>query len=250
MKSIKITETQDSNYFLITNDQIGQLEGWEYPTVISAIQDLPSKKGALYITSKYGRRRFSVMGSIKGQTYAQRIAMGLALRQTGVEKLLEFTTFNDLTLRAYVEVLDFKHKYTKWSKPFLIELVAADPRFYSQTLHDTEVADGDTETVNNAGNEITGPILKLSGAGTYWTVSNLTTGESFTLDFEITGGGYVEIDTENKTVLFNGTTSKFSDFAGDFFNLNPGNNSIKLEVVGGDVTSLLNVYHRDAYISI
>ena len=112
MKTIRITETTKNKYFEITGNQIGTLEGWEYPSVISAIDDIPGNKGALYVNSKFGRRRLSIEGYIPGQTLAQRIAMGLALRQTGTIKTMTFTTLNDLALQAYVEVLSLDYKYS------------------------------------------------------------------------------------------------------------------------------------------
>ena len=250
MKSIRITETTKSKYFEITNDEIGKLEGWEYPNVISAIEDIPGNKGALYINSKFGRRRFSIQGFIRGQTMAERIAMGLALRQTGVLKTMTFTTLNDLTLQAYVEVLSLDYKYHKLSAPFLIELVAPDPRFYSQTLNDLLFDNSDTKNVTNAGNEITSPIIKLAGAGNAWVITNNTTGKSFTIIRTITGTDYITIDTANRTVLLNGVTSVFNTFDGDFFTLDPGVNSITTLVTGGDGTTAIHVYHRDAYITL
>lgn len=250
MKSIRITETTKNKYFEITGNEIGKLEGWEYPTVISAIDDIPGNKGALYINSKFGRRRFSIQGYICGQTMAERITMGLALRQTGVLKTMTFTTLNDLALQAYVEVLSLDYKYHKLSAPFLIELVAPDPRFYSQTLNDTLFDNSDTKNVTNAGNEITGIKFKLSGAGSNWVITNNTTGKTFTLARPITGSDYVEIDVDNRTVLLNGVTSVFSSFTGDFFNLDPGVNSLTTLVTGGNGTTAIHVYHRDAYITL
>ena len=250
MKTIRITETTKNKYFEITGGQIGQLEGWEYPTVISAIDDIPGNKGALYINSKFGRRRFSIQGFIRGQTMAERIAMGLALRQTGVLKTMTFTTLDDKTLQAYIEVLGFDHKYNKGGGSFLIDMVAPDPRFYSQTLNDTAFDNSDTKNVTNAGNEVTSPSFKLSGAGANWTITNNTTGKSFVIARSITGTDYITVNVENRTVLLNGVTSVFADFTGDFFTLDPGVNSITTLVTSGDVTTAIHVYHRDAYISL
>lgn len=250
MKSIRITETTKSKYFEITNDEIGKLEGWEYPSVLSAIEDIPGNRGSLYINSKFGRRRFSIQGFIRGQTMAERVTMGLALRQTGVLKTMTFTTLDDLALQAYVEVLSLDYKYHKLCSPFLIELVAPDPRFYSQTLRDTSFDNSDTKNITNAGNEVTSPSFKLSGTGTVWTITNNTTGKTFTITRTITGTDYVEVDVEDRTILLNGTTNIFNTFSGDFFTLDPGVNSITTSVTGGDGTTLIHLYHRDAYITL
>jgi len=147
-------------------------------------------------------------------------------------------------------VLSLDHKYNKKGGSFLIDMVAPDPRFYSQTLNDTTFDNSDTKDVTNAGNEITSLKFKLSGAGTNWTITNNTTGKSLVLARSITGTDYVEIDGANNTVLLNGVTSVFNDFSGDFFVLDPGINSITTSVTGGDVTTAIHIYHRDAYISL
>ena len=249
MKTIRITETTKSKYFEITGNQIGTLEGWEYPTIISAIDDIPGNKGALYVNSKFGRRRLSIEGYIPGQTLAQRIAMGLALRQTGTIKTMTFTTLNDLALQAYVEVLSLDYKYSNKCTSFLIELVAPDPRFYSQTLHKNTLDKADSEVIANAGNEITSPSIKLLGAGSNWVISNTTTGKSFTFSSFIPISSVI-IDCAQRTVLFNGVESMFSSFDGDFFTLDPGNNTITTNVTGGNATTQITVYHRDSYITL
>ena len=250
MKSIRITETTKNKYFEITGGQIGTLEGWEYPSVISAIDDIPGNKGALYVNSKFGRRRLSIQGYIPGQTEAERIAMGLALRQTGTMKLMTFTTLNDLALQAYVEVLSLDYKYSNKCTSFLIELVAPDPRFYSQTLHDTKLDNSDSKKITNSGNEITSPSIKLLGDGSNWVISNTTTGKSFTLARTISGTDYITINCADRTVLLNNTTSIFPDFDGDFFVLDPGDNTITTTVTGGDVTTEVHVLFRDSYITL
>lgn len=250
MKTIRITETTKNKYFEITGNQIGQLEGWEYPTIISAIDDIPGNTGALYVNSKFGRRRFSIQGYISGEGFDDRIAIGLALRPTGILKTLTFTTLDNLTLQTYVDILSFEHKYAKKGTSFLIEMVAPDPRFFSQTLHDTTFDNSDTKNVTNAGNEFTCPSFKLTGAGTYWTITNNTTGKSFSIQRTISGTDYIEVSVQNRTVLLNGITSVFGDFTGDFFCLDPGINSITTSVTGGDGTTAIHVYHRDSYITL
>ncbi len=250
MKSISITETVKNKTFTITGNQIGELEGWEYPSVISAIDDIPSDIGALYVNSKFGRRRFSILGFIREMTYENKVLMSMALRQTGSLKLVKFKTLDDLELQTYAEVLSVDYKYRKLATSFLIELVSPDPRFYSQELYDTEIKDNETISITNLGDEVTCPKFKISGAGTFWKVTNTTSGKSLSINRELNGTDYVEIDCQDKSVLLNGSISVFSDFDGDFFNLEPGANQIKLEVTGGGVSSLLNVFHRDAYVTL
>ena len=132
MKSITITETSENITFTLDENEIGTLEGWEYPSVRSVVEDISGSKSSVYVTSKFGRRRFSIQALVR-HGLDDRRTMLKAMRQTGFLKLLKFKTLDDLELQAEVEILNLIYPYTKVQKPFLIEMVAPDWRFYSQT---------------------------------------------------------------------------------------------------------------------
>ena len=60
MKTISIFNADDNATFTIARDQMGSLEGWEYASVQDVIEDVAGNHGATYLTSKQGRRRFSM----------------------------------------------------------------------------------------------------------------------------------------------------------------------------------------------
>jgi hypothetical protein len=164
-----------------------------------------------------------------------------------------------------------------WQKTFQVALVADDPRIYSETIYGVElaataggVAAGRTypETfptaygggvqagqvnVENEGNTLTYPILRVFGTGTTPTITNNTTGQSITLNTSIAAGDYVLIDTNpiRRQILLNGTTSVYSvlDFGtSSWWGLVPGINDIRFSFTSFLTDALLAVDWRNAWI--
>lgn len=249
MKSIRITDPLSTSYFEITsaNNEIGELEGWEYAEVKDSIEDVSGKQDSIYVTSKHGRRIFSLQG-VKKMTLAERRSTLLkVIRQRGVKKVLTFTTLDNVALQAEIEVRKILWPYTSLKKPFLIELVAPDHRFYAQspTVYNSNDA---SQTVVNAGNEDTEPVFRCYGAGTSFTIENTTTSESLTITYTLVAGDFIEVDCKNRTVKLNGITDVFSSLtAGDFFSLIPGDNVLAWSKVAGDGSTSLRTTLYDAY---
>lgn len=247
MKSIKITDTINSVYFELTSQsQIGKLEGWEYPSVVPVIEEISGPQSAIYITSKYGPRRFSLTGYQSEMSKSQRRSMLQALRQNGTIKLLEFTTLDDLALRAEVEVVKVLSDYNFTNKPFLIDLIAPDWRFYGQTLNENDSADAE-QIITNSGNEITDPVFKIYGPFATATITNLANSYAFDITGAVADGHYLEVDMLNRTVELDGLTSAFDDFDGDFFGLEPGANTLQFSYTTGGANTNLITNWRHAY---
>lgn len=268
MKTIKITNTVSNIDFEVTQDKLAALEGWEYASVREVVEEVAGERSSVYITSKHGRRRFAFVSYLKDQCDDDRRTMLRVLRQTGTLKLLEFTTLDDLALQTDVEILAIKYPYTNVKKPFLIELVAPDWRFYSQTLKEfttgqTVVLGGaeipatipmsfssvssEENDATNAGNESTPPTFRIDGPGTQFTIQNQSTGKEFTITYTIVEGQYIEIDALNRTVKLNGISNIYSSLSGDLWELEPGTNDIGFITDGEGATTLLTINYRDAY---
>ena len=121
---------------------------------------------------------------------------------------------------------------------------------------DMSVGGSVESAVANIGNFSSFPFFTIFGSIQDPTVSNQTTGESFSLDYTLTTATErIEIDVENRTVLYYSAPNAApvnirQYFSGDWFELQPGNNTIKLVVSDTADTGYLNVEWRDAYIGI
>lgn len=253
------------------------VEGFEYPTVISSVEDISGISGAIYVNSKFGRRLLSWQGLLSTNIPENRRVIEQICR-AGSLKTIQFETCDGLQLQAEVEVLSIVMPYRIGRTKYLIQAVAPDSRFYSQELIDVDITQTsirggasipfptipvaitqsdltDEELnaiVNNSGSEATEPILTIYGPGTGFTVRNDTTDKEFTLSTALLDGEYVTIDVRNGTVIMNGTTNVYEDFDGDFPLLEPGDNEFRF-IVAADIepdTTRLNVQYRHAYIGI
>lgn len=281
MKSLTIIEQQSGNQFTLYNSKLGSIlrsfEGFEYPEVRVSIDDVAGPYGSVYITSKFGTRRMGIIGDlVSSDVFALRRNLLTVLRQTGVIKLIKFTTYDDMELQCEAEVTDFSNPYTHAVHTFKIELKSPDWRFYSQEEIVREIAQtsvrggasiptaipmsftlpssGETDLGNivvNSGNETTDPVFTITGPGTNFIVGNTTNDTEFTLNYALSEGDEIEVDVKNRTVLLNGLTNVYPDFDGDFWSLSPGENEIRFFVESGlTVNTKLAIAYRHAYSGI
>lgn len=116
----------------------------------------------------------------------------------------------------------------------------------------SQTASPQTNTHTNNGNLDTYPVVRIT-AGTDTIASgvrvdNLTNDKFFTYNATITTGNWIEIDTENLTVVDQDGTNKVANFQGDFFRLSAGDNSIKYTgTVSGATKPKLKLTYRDKY---
>jgi len=233
---------------------IKSIDGLEYPDVRSAIDVVAGKKSAVYVNSKFGLRIITLTAQLFGDAvkslFTRRSELLQAIRQEGYMKLVKFTTFDSLNLQFEAEVTKLVNPYTKNLKPLMLELVAPDWRFYSQTESTDTILATATEIVTNSGNEKTDPILQITGPANSITITNLTTGGTFTLSENLTAGQVLVINTKEQTVVLNPSTNKFSILTGDFFALGPGANSVEFAATGSDANTKLEVIYRSAYLGL
>ncbi len=242
----EITLINEGNEFIF--QYVGSLEGFEYPTTRPVIEDISGPQSSIYITSKFGRRRLSWQGVISDNVLANRRNLILAARQ-GNLKTIKFTTCDDLALQAEVEIDKLLMPYKLGRNVVLVEAVAPDWRFYSQTEHVNNSNDA-SQTIENLGNEVSEPVFKINGPFTSVTIGNLMTSEEMVITYTITAGHYIEVDVKNRTIKYDGDTSIFSAFAGEFVNLIPSDNILQFSKTGGGSGNSLVTTWRDAYAGI
>jgi len=260
MKQITVLDEITAKTFTFYDNANGiilrEFEGFDYPAVREVIEDVSGPMSSVYITSKFGRRRFSWAGDIvDADVFSIRRQMLEPMRQQGTLKLITFTTYDDLALQCYAEIVKVVNPYNHMLHSFLIEAIAPDWRFFSQTEHTNDSADVE-QTLNNAGTEETDPIFYIEGPFTSATVANLSTSKEFTIENDgytdvAAAGEHVKINVATREVLLvdalGDETSIFSDFTGDFFTLIPGDNLIRL--THSEVGAMQSTWW-DAYIGL
>lgn len=227
-----------------------QFEGFEYADVVNSIDLVAGERSAVYVNSKFGKRSLSIIGDLVGSdVFATRRELLAVLRQTGRPKLVKITTYDNLELQFEAEVVKFSAPYNHQVHSFLIEMVAPDWRFYSQTLHTQEIARNTSEVVENAGNEATCPIFRINGPITTAAITNLNNTQEMAITHTLLEGEYIDIDCANQTVTDNEGTEVYSslDNTPDFISLDPGENTIQFADSGGGATTNLEVIFRDSY---
>lgn len=278
MLNIKITDPITLKSFEFYDNDNGCLlnsfEGFEYPDVKLAINDVPGVIGATYVASGFGRRPLSFAGEFVGANrFSDRRAMLAPMRKNGSLKLVEFTTYDLLELQCEAEISKVSNPYNNSVHAFLVQLVAPDFRFYSQLLSTHTMAEsqilGGTPiptpvpidfdgsggsggvTITNNGNEQTPVIFTIHGPGTGFTVRNDTLQQQFKINYTLVEGDEVVIDTKARTVMLNGSYNIYSALEGYFWELDPGNNLIYFVAdSGADGHTLLDLDWRDAYNGI
>lgn len=272
MNTIQLLDQIKSKSFTWYNNANGiilrDFNGFEYAQTNNSFQDLPSRLGAYFSASKFSTRRLSWGGDLVGDSiFTNRRLMLAPMSQDGI-KLLKFNTYDGLDLQCEVAIDKLVFPYTHSIHTFLVEAIAADWRFYSQTLKSftfgetileggftipTSIPvdlDGDMEVDNvmtNDGDEDTFPIITITGPGNTFVVGNGANNKSFTLNIELDVGEEVVIDTKNSTVMM-GSENLFDVFDGDFMTLESGDNVIAFSATtGSSPDTAITFEYRDAY---
>jgi hypothetical protein len=274
MKSIKIIDTNAEFEFKLLDRSHGtiirSLEGWEFPTTRPVIDDLPTTDGALYVTSKFGRRNFAFSGYLVNDCLEKRRELVSTMHQ-GRLKTLTFTTLDDLELQASVEITNLLNPYTQMTKPLMIEMVAPDYRFYSQALQSSvtgttrliggtpiptaiplslAVTSGSNKLVIiNNGHTKSPATFTITGPGTDFIIQNQTTGEILNLNLTLLANETVTI-TSN--IARKGANQNvYGSVTGTRWQVAPGSNTVHFDALSGsDGNTSLKIEYRHAYLGV
>lgn len=112
--------------------------------------------------------------------------------------------------------------------PWSVQLTAADPRLYSDTLHSQSFSV--SATVTNAGNFVTPPIITFTGPASDPGLTNdtLNVENTILLQGDFASGDTLVVDCGERTVLLNGASRPDLLHIGatDFWSLNAGDNDL------------------------
>jgi hypothetical protein len=103
-------------------------------------------------------------------------------------------------------------------------------------------------TVTNAGNIPTAPRFRIDGPVTNPEIRSETAEREIALDLDVAGGDYLIIDTATRSVLLNGTASRYSSLtAAEWFDLQPGANEIRFTGTSA-ATPTATITYRSAWL--
>lgn len=270
-------DTDPNNVGMLT-----EITGFDSPDVRENADDLVQMDGGIHGDFFYGRRPITMTGKITsfgGSTATRNMLMTRLMQATNAmrgDAILQWTPDGSVQQQFIGLRRQQPLRITEaWIKQFQISMVAADPRVYSSILHQQSVTSDATGTsggfgfnlafpisfgaatvtgqtfVENQGNAETYPVYTITGPGTNPTVYNATTGKSLAFIYSLNAGESLTVDTLNRTVLLNNTTSRYS--ALDFINsswggLVPGINDVRLQFFSSGTGASIRVDWRDAWL--
>jgi hypothetical protein len=100
--------------------------------------------------------------------------------------------------------------------------------------------------VVNEGSMPTYPTFKINGPLTNIVLTNETTDRTLRMTIAVAAGDYLEVDTVAKTVMLNGTASRYAAKGGVWWPLVPGSNTVRFQAGSGSGT--VELRYRDAWL--
>lgn len=256
-------------------------EGFGIPEVIGSDVEILGRHGLAAGDDRVGGRFFELSFEVDGSgdtLDAKLAALGLAFAPGVVESPLNFRLPGvagggirriNCRARGGFAPIGLERAFAGLAE-VVVPLAATDPRIYDETLTTTVAPMTSTTggmawpivwprvwgttasgivTATNAGNFATGAVLTITGPVTNPRIENMTSGETLAVTLVVADGATLVIDTASRTVLLNGTASRYSTLTVDsrWWDLAPGANQIRY---AADVAtaSTLSIAHRSAWI--
>lgn len=127
---------------------------------------------------------------------------------------------------------------------------AGGGRVYNRVYNLTYAAGGTGGTLiaTNEGNFETRPRLKITGPCDTPKIENVTASKFLQINVNVAAGDFLEIDTDARTILLNGTASRYSSLSSDssWWVLDPGSSSLKF--TSANNVGTLEVRFRSAFL--
>lgn len=283
IKKYEIENTAGSFYeFPNNNVLINAVTGLGAPAARSTVHEYTNTDGGIFLAQNYKMRNIGISGLIYGNSIAafeqaKNDFVG-AFTFRNALKQLKLTNQNDVVYTADVIISDSadiqisEQPDTILHCYFTLQLTAPDGLLYSETSQTVEgsvttitggtaipatvplsLAGGFTNSisVNNQGNTPVYPTsIRITAPGTNFTITNQTTGETFTINTTLTGSDYIDVYPKTKEVYKNGATNMYQYFTGTWFKMENGSNIITFSVASGSTSSTkLQINWKNGYIS-
>jgi hypothetical protein len=245
-----------------------ELDGFELPTVRTSSGNYAGRDGGYIGAQFFSARDITIQGTVFSSSVSvlesSRSALQTALLADRANNLTPVTiqlitnAGNNYTVYAYLLDFQMPIKQAIWSAPFKIELLAPDPTIYLTnttslpanlplvttagipyplTYPWTYPAEGLPATINNSGTVAVYPIITLTGLATDPVITNVTTGQTFSLNLVTAPTDSIVINMQQRSVLLNGSSVLGDVVSGSsWLYLQPGNNQLSLTSAGGGDT--------------
>lgn len=258
------------------------IEGLEYPEIRLSKYSRVGEYGAIVPNTLYDGRHITLQGYVLSSTSAAyesaRRTLGGAMaiskdaNNKAIAHTLKFTTMDDLALQCDVFIRNFQMKINNViGGEFFLDLYAPDYQLYAQSPSATSLSrtvgggfilpvilpivstasTGGVATVPNNGTTESFPTVTISGPMTNPIIINSTLNRYVQLNLTIQTGEQVTIDMKNKTIMKDGQSVIQNKVAGSqFWWLNSGDNSIRVQSSSSSDTGTVQVSYRHAYIGV
>ncbi len=253
------------------------------PTPRASIRSRPTAHGVIDETHWTDGRLVALEGFIFGEDRAAAIRELRLIEKPLLETLdngpalLKWTEQGNggLALQAAVKLASDVELVLEGGPPILryqAQLLAQDPRAYSQTLTTATggtigtspggmtfprtfpitfaASAGGTVAVSNEGNRPTPAMFRLYGGVTVAQILLVGTAKKIAISGTIAPGDYLEIDAQARTMMLNGTSSALhylDPAATTWFELPVGTSTIQAFAFAFDAVARCDVLYRSAY---
>lgn len=111
------------------------------------------------------------------------------------------------------------------------------------------IAQSDSQFITNDGNFDAPVSIRIDGPVLNPRIENLTLGKTIELDIDVAVGDYLDIDPDARTVLLNGTASRYSSLtqASQWWLLEPGPNEVRFRAATATAATMTLTW-RSAWI--
>lgn len=262
-----------------TSYPVSKVEGFNLPELRTRDFDKPSEDGQFPGSDFLSGRRTTWHIGIDGEPgpdlFEKTRALRAAFRKRPVEETLEYrfrgqTAARILLARPRRLALDWDDDAALGASKAVVELYATDPREYAGTLSSgstglpttsggrtyprtyplTYGTAGETNHIgaDNSGDYETWPTARVDGPIDNFTIRHDEKDQELTFLISLAAGEWLDIDFKEKTVLLNGTASRYSTLkTSDWFTLDPGHNSIRFTADTAQTGGLLTLSWRSAW---
>ena len=248
-------------------DFVGYLEevtGIDSPDVRESFDLIVEGDGARHSNFFHGRRPITlsgllnpgVQGSVANKNATRLLRVTNAMRQ---DAYLRWTVTGGVPVQVAVRRGAPPRITGNRTKQFLVTLVAADPRVYSQatkTFNAYYLFGGAGGNVTNSGTVETFPTITIGGTCVNPTITNNTTGKSLSLTTTLTATQSLELNFADRTIKTQTGANAYSTMnytTSQWFGLVPGVNSLTVTATGtvayGNANaSRVTISHNDAWL--